>query len=158
MYIRKHCYRIHFVYNSGYPIHLLKEIATMTKLDLLPKLIRLHAENETLPSELERLELAGLLLARDRHLERTDVVYAIFTEANDEMYDYLADYAMSEDEDAKYDLLHFMNKALVNFYSDEIEILIEEAKENFREELKNQNPNNEYNRNDKEGLLYRTPA
>lgn len=112
--------------------------------------LRLLAEQGCKVSDLEKTELAGLLMRRDNENVRhsNELFEHIFAMDNGEITDRIATLLFSESPDSITDLVQILKAQITQAYQDEINTLIDGEFQSYEEErkerLSRENPNDEY--------------
>lgn len=112
------------------------------------KYIAALAESPSKLSDIERIELSGYLLRRDMELENRGVVLDdILSMYNYELGDVISAFLIAESPDTTFDLLQSIRNHVADYYSKEIDTLISDAVRALQEQMKPENPNDEYDPN-----------
>lgn len=129
-------------------------MAVMKKKDMNWKdYLRELALSDTKISDIEKVELAGFLLRRDMDDPElaAEVTGMIFCHSHLPTGDMIASFMIAESPETTEDLLNFIKKNVISYYSQEVDELLKEAieeveRERYEAKLR-ENPKDEYDPN-----------
>lgn len=111
--------------------------------------VRDLAESPHKLTEIEKIELSGLLLRRDMDTDkRTSILHTIFSKYDYEIADIIAAFLITESPDTSGDLLHSIKTLVSEHYTAEIKELIANEMQLILEENSSDDPRDEFDPND----------
>lgn len=105
---------------------------------------RALAESNSKVSHFDKIELSGLLLARDMDNDYPPIVLdKIFAKESDVIGFLISNYMLAESQDTAFDLNEKIKSLVTEYYSAQIDELVKEEERAIEEERKNSHPNDE---------------